>query len=385
MRNPFKNNPFLQHAAAAFLCGAALILFLLFTLNFGYWRDLTSRVLGILFPVIAGACTAYILNPVMMFFEKSLPDKLSKKPRRGFALVLTYAVFVGFLVLLGFLIIPQIIESVGKIVSTLPSYLDKTQKYIDDDLAPSVTFLDVTQVYDYIKNSIIGFLPDITNFITGITGWFINFIYLLFQLFLGLFISVYLLWSKESFAKLFRRISSAIFPKKAAEIIFEISAKTHKTFSRFLTGKILAAFAVGALTFVFCLIFRVPYALLIGTIMFVFNIIPMFGPVIGAVPCFIIVLAESPIKALIFLAIVIVLQLADGNFITPKILGDAAQLSPFWVIFSIILGGGLFGVVGMFVAVPAFSVIYSIIRQLIARRERLKKAASAKLEAEKEN
>ena len=375
MKNPFKDNPFLKPAAAIFLCGAALVLFTLFALNFGYWRGIVAHVLGILFPVIAGGCIAYILNPVMMFFEKALPDKCGGKLRRGFALALTYAAFVGFLVLLGFLIIPQIIESVVKIGSSLPGYLDKTQNYIENDLSKKVTFLDVTQVYDYIEKSITKFLPDITNFIAEITKWFVDFINLMFSLFLGLFISVYLLWSKESFAKIARRILAAVLPKKAAEITLEITAKTHKTFSRFLTGKILAAFAVGALTFALCLILGIPYAILIGAVMFVFNIIPLFGPIIGAVPCFIIVLAESPVKALLFLAVVIVIQTIDGNFISPKILGDAAHLSPFWVIFAIIVGGGLFGVVGMFVAVPAFSVIYSIARQLIARRERHKKAA----------
>ena len=374
MNNPLKNNPFIKPAAAIFLCGSALILFALFALNFGYWRDIAARILGILFPVIAGGCIAYILNPVMRFFEKNLTGRLKDKPRRGFSLALTYAVFFGFLVLLGFLIIPQIIDSAGKIVSSLPGYLDKTQEYIGGSLAPNITFIDINQVYDYIKTSITGFLPDITNFIAGITGWVIDFISIMFQIFLGLFISAYLLWNKESFAKLLRRITSAILHKKAAEITFEIAAKTHETFSRFLIGKILASFAVGTLIFGFCLILGIPYAILISTIMFVFNIIPLFGPIIGAVPCFIIVLVESPVKALIFLVIIIVIQLVDGNFISPKILGDAAHLSPFWVIFAIILGGGLFGVVGMFVAVPAFSVIYSIIRQLIARREQHKTA-----------
>ncbi|WP_368253498.1 AI-2E family transporter [Clostridium paraputrificum] len=182
---------------------------------------------------------------------------------------------------------------------------------------------------------------------------------------LGIIISIYILIDKEKFCALAKKISYAILPQRAADKTIEITHRSSDTFGKFLSGKILDSLIIGILTFVVLTIFKMPYTLLVSVIVGITNIIPFFGPFIGAIPSVIIILFVSPVKALWFLLIILVIQQIDGNIIGPKILGDSIGISAFWILFSILVAGKFLGLVGMVIGVPLFAVIYSIIKEVV--------------------
>ena len=187
----------------------------------------------------------------------------------------------------------------------------------------------------------------------------------LWNVVLGIIISIYILIDKEKFCALAKKISYAILPQRAADKTIEITHRSSDTFGKFLSGKILDSLIIGILTFVVLTIFKMPYTLLVSVIVGITNIIPFFGPFIGAIPSVIIILFVSPVKALWFLLIILVIQQIDGNIIGPKILGDSIGISAFWILFSILVAGKFLGLVGMVIGVPLFAVIYSIIKEVV--------------------
>ena len=185
---------------------------------------------------------------------------------------------------------------------------------------------------------------------------------------IGVIISVYLLVSKEKFLRQSKKVIYALCKPKKANLILHIGRKANEIFNGFIIGKIIDSAIIGVLCFIGVSIFKMPYALLVSVIVGVTNVIPVFGPYIGAVPCAILILLVDPMKGLGFIIFIILLQQLDGNVIGPKILGESTGLSPFWVVFSILLAGGLFGIVGMIVGVPTFALIYYIIKLFIQQK-----------------
>ena len=185
---------------------------------------------------------------------------------------------------------------------------------------------------------------------------------------LGIVVSIYLLTDKEKFFALSRKITISLFSEKRADRIFELTERTDSIFGKFITGKILDSFIIAIMTFITMTIFKIPYTVLISFIIGLTNIIPFFGPFIGAIPATILILFVSPIKALWFIIIIIVIQQIDGNIIGPKILGDRLGISAFWILFSLLIGGKLFGFIGLIIGVPLFVFIYSIIKDIIESR-----------------
>ena len=202
------------------------------------------------------------------------------------------------------------------------------------------------------------FIPIIGNFLRTTASSLWNIV-------IGIIISLYILIEKEKFIAISRKITTALLPEKAAIKTLEIAHRSNMIFGKFLSGKILDSFIIGILTFIILSIFNMPYTLLVSVIVGITNIIPFFGPFIGAIPSFIIIVFVSPVKALWFLVIILVIQQIDGNIIGPKILGDSVGLSAFWILFSIMIAGEYFGVVGMIVGVPIFAVIYSLVKEFI--------------------
>ena len=189
---------------------------------------------------------------------------------------------------------------------------------------------------------------------------------------LGIIISVYLLIDKENFFAINRKIICALFSTKTANRIFELTYRSNETFGKFLSGKIIDSAIIGVLSFVVFSIFKMPYTLLISVIVGVTNIIPFFGPFIGAIPAFIIILFVSPSKALVFLVLIFIIQQLDGNVIGPKILGDSIGISAFWILFAILVAGKFLGLVGMIIGVPLFAIFYSIIKEEIEYKLKMK-------------
>ena len=215
-------------------------------------------------------------------------------------------------------------------------------------------------------------LPSVQEIIsevsTSLIGSVVDLLVWLFNFIIGIIISIYLLSSKELFCAQAKKITYALLREERANNLINNMRFANKTFGGFLIGKILDSFIIGILCFIGTSVLKIPYALLISVIVGVTNIIPFFGPYLGAIPCALILIMINPIKCVVFLIFVLVLQQFDGNVLGPKILGNSTGLSSFWVIFSITVFGGLFGVLGMFVGVPVFAVIYAAIKTFVSQR-----------------
>lgn len=369
----------------SFLVIAASIL-LFFTLL--YMRtiiDAFNTIISVLSPVIVGLVIAYLLNPVMMLFDRLIgklflklkcKDKLAKKLSRVLGLFLTMTTALAVLVFLGYMVIPELYKSIAGLVVTLPDEITALSERIAatvNDYMGSDTLVKGVSNYisSWIKNDLATLVnqwaPMVASGVLGAVGFVTDF-------FIGFIICIYFLYRKEYFIGATKKVVCAVFKRKnTVNAIFKTARHSHEVFGGFLSGKLLNSLIVGIINFIVMLIFDLPYPLLISVIVGATDIIPVFGPFIGAVPSTLIILLDSPVKALIFVIIIIVLQQIDGNIIGPKVLGESTGLSSFWVIFAITVGGGLFGITGMIIGVPAFAVVYDIIVELVNKSLKKKK------------
>lgn len=341
--------------------------------NMPVFMGYLGNFMGILTPVIYGFVLAFILNPMVKFFERISAKTLDKKkphPRinRGLAIVAAFLVLLIVVVGVVALLVPQLVTSLSDLAINIPDYYDTAEKWVLkllDDFHISEDQMNMVQEYwDQIVNDMVnwlkGLIPVLGNAAFGVAMG-------IKDLFFGIFISIYMLLSKDLFARQTKKILYAVSKKTIADRIIELTRQTNKVFTGFLSGKILDSLIIGAICFLFMALFGLPYAPLVSVIITVFNMIPMFGPFIGAIPSILLILLVDPWQALIFTVFIILLQQADGNFIGPKILGESTGLSGFWVIVAILVGGGLWGVVGMIIGVPALAVIYALVRTGVER------------------
>lgn len=333
-----------------------------------------SSIISTLQPFIIGAVIAYLLNFILVFIEermlsKNKLNKLKPKSKRAIGLLLTYIVAFILLALFIQFVLPQLVESMLGLVNDIPTYLtnlsDLLTKYTKD-LNIDKEYLDiaVTKLTDFINYFIsvaAGLLPVVGQALGIVASSIWNIV-------LGVIISIYLLIDKEKFCALGRKVVCAVFNEKHSKRILQLVDRSNDTFGKFLSGKIIDSAIIGVLTFVVLTIFKMPYVLLISVIIGITNIIPFFGPFFGAIPATIIILFVSPIKALWFILIIIVIQQLDGNIIGPKILGDSIGISAFWILFSLLVAGKFLGLVGMIIGVPLFAIIYSIIKEVIEEK-----------------
>ena len=333
-----------------------------------------SSIISTLQPFIIGAVIAYLLNFILVFveeriFSKNKLNKLKPKSKRALGLLLTYIIAFILLALFIQFVLPQLVESMLGLVNDIPTYLtnlsDLLTKYTKD-LNVDKEYLDiaVTKLTDFINYFIsiaAGLLPVVGQALGIVASSVWNIV-------LGVIISIYLLIDKEKFCALGRKVVCAVFNEKHSKRILQLVDRSNDTFGKFLSGKIIDSVIIGVLTFIILTIFKMPYVLLISVIIGITNIIPFFGPFFGAIPATIIILFVSPIKALWFMLIIIVIQQLDGNIIGPKILGDSIGISAFWILFSLLVAGKFLGLVGMIIGVPLFAIIYSIIKEVIEEK-----------------
>ena len=257
-------------------------------------------------------------------------------------------------------------DSIIGLVNNIPEYVNDVTKFTNDivdnlNLQPEYINLITDkfgEAITYIITILSNLVPVIGNFVVGATSSILNII-------IGIIVSIYILIDKEKFMALGKKIVYALCSEEKAKFILRLATQSNMTFSRFIGGKILDSFIIGVLTFIILSIFKMPYILLISVIIGVTNIIPFFGPFIGGIPAAIIILFVSPIQALWFVIIIIVIQQIDGNIIGPKILGDSIGISAFWILFSLLVAAKFMGFVGMVVGVPLFAIFYSIIKEII--------------------
>ena len=353
----------------------------------------------VLQPITFGLVIAYLINPIMKFFEKHLlhfleprvqKEKKCRKIARSIATGGAVVVFVLIVILLFAMMIPQLISSISGMVNSLPKQVDSFIDWFngltnsDNEIIQSLetNMMDmVTYLENWVKES---FLPNIQTYITSITSGVINMVKVLMNAIIGLIVSVYVLMTKEKFIGQSKKIVYAIFKPVRGNVIIDTFRKSNEIFGGFISGKLLDSAIIGVLCYICLLIMKMPYTLLVSVFVGLTNIIPFFGPFIGAIPSVIIIALADPIKGIYFLIFIFILQQVDGNIIGPKILGDSTGLSAFWVMFSILIGGGLFGFLGMLLGVPVFAMIYYIIRRLVnhsIRKKNLTTVTEAYVEA----
>jgi len=346
------------------------IIFYFVASQIGSFSEKISIAIGILYPFIIGFAIAYLLNFILDFYEVKMLGKtqwfgnLKRGHKRSIGLLLTYLTAVGICYLFIHFIVPQLIESIMGFVNEVPQYVDNVTRLFNNlinetNVSPEYAALIQEQMAKYIQ-----FVMDFAKEIIPIVGNMLKVIASsIWNIVLGIIISVYLLIDKENFFAINRKIICALFSTKTSNRIFELTYRSNETFGKFLSGKIIDSAIIGVLSFVVFSVFKMPYTLLISVIIGVTNIIPFFGPFIGAIPSFIIILFVSPTKALVFLLLVFIIQQIDGNIIGPKILGDSIGISAFWILFAILVAGKFLGIVGMIIGVPLFAIVYSIIKE----------------------
>ena len=387
MRRHFRwDKKYLYWGVTAFCVIAAAILFYMALNYLPLLRQGLASLLHILSPFIWGLVICYLLTPFMRLVEKKLFGPLSKRLyknskrsdgsrfARSMSVLLSELFLLAILTALVCLIIPQLYSSLQNMVANSPMYIETASRWITQLLEDfpeiehyvSQTLGQVnTSLMDWIQNTV---LPKLGSLISNVTSGVYYAIMGIYNLVIGIIVSVYVLSNLEQFGASAKRILYSVFSVDMAKKILEGLEFTDRTFMGFINGKLLDSAIIGLICYIVCSILRMPYALLVSVIVGVTNIVPFFGPFIGAVPSSIIILLVNPVKCLIFIAFIILLQQLDGNIIGPKILGSSVGINGFWVMFSIILGAGLFGFWGMLLGVPVFVIIYAAITGSVTRK-----------------
>ena len=380
MKNSWKK--YLEISMAVFVTFAACTLFFFTVLKIKSIISAFGTVAGILQSILIGLAIAYLLNPVMVFCEKRLIrffDTEGTFGRKGKAFIKSVSIMAALIfglaivVTVIWLMIPQLVSSVYGIIQDMPVYISKVSNWImelvrdypelEKYAADTVGALS-SKLNEWFTTDV---LMAISQYLGYITSGVISVVTTLMDVVVGLIVAVYALYSKDTFSGQGKKIIYALFEPGRGNMILDTVRKSHQIFGGFIIGKIVDSAIIGVLAFICLSLMNMPYTLLLSVIIGVTNVIPFFGPFIGAVPSIFIVLMVSPMKALYIAIFILVLQQVDGNIIGPAILGESTGLSPFWVIFAIMLGGGLFGFFGMILGVPAFGVVYYLIKMALDR------------------
>lgn len=370
------NTKYTTIATYVVIVACSIIIFYLAISQIGAVLSKINGVIGILQPFIIGFSMAYLLNFILKFYEKRIFEykrikslNLKQNTKRSFGILCTYTTALIVLFLFIKFVLPQVIDSIVGLINDIPMYITETNKFIDTTLTKlnidEQHLAMINENFNDLVNYIIKFATNLLPLLGGVLTTIASSIW---NIILGVIISIYLLIDKEKFCALSKKITYAIFSKNASEKILEVSYMSNSTFGKFLIGKIVDSAIIGVLTFIILTVCKMPYAILVSVIVGITNIIPFFGPFIGAVPSFMIILFVSPIKALWFLLIIFIIQQLDGNFIGPKILGESIGISAFWILFSILVAGKFLGLIGMVIGVPLFAVVYAIVKEIVEGR-----------------
>ncbi len=339
------------------------------------WKSVVGNAM---FPIVAGSILAYLLNPVLNFFErvmfKPLGKRLFKKNEKtqmkfSRACGVTCTLIVFFVVLVGgiYMVAPQVYQSVLKIVKEAPTYYNNVNSWIGDVskdnpelgqyLIPALDRI-YNQVLNYINEDI---LPNMDKIVAGVTSGIVASLKMILNAIVAVIVSVYVMSEKEILVSVGKKLTYSVFSRKNANAVVRGVRYANQVFGGFITGKIIDSFIIGMLCYIFMVIADFHYPVLISMIVGVTNVIPYFGPFIGAIPSVLILLMMDFKQGLIFAVFVLILQQCDGNIIGPLILGDRLKISSMWILFAILVGGGFFGIPGMILGAPCFACIYAMV------------------------
>ena len=349
------------------------------------------KLFACLRPILYGFIFAYLLIPLLNLIERAVyggakrvvrgfePNSKSSGVIRLICVLLTWGITLAMLTVLVMLIVPELISSIEGIVINTATQVNKLIQWIgevmeDNPEISSNLILEIRTLYSDFNSlmdsltNVIRFIPNTSTFVASFSNGIINVVYVIFHFVIGIIVSIYVMCSKELFTSQSKKCMYGLLSPRNANRVIRVARSAHVKFGGFFIGKIIDSIAIGILCFILLSIFRIPYAVLISFVVGITNIIPFFGPFIGAIPCAVILLLASPVKCLYFVIIVIVLQQIDGNILGPKILSSSIGLSSFWVMFSILVSGGLFGFWGLLCGVPVFAVIYELASEFINRK-----------------
>lgn len=379
------NNNYVRWGVTAFLVIAASICFYYLMFHGSNIREGISAATQVLLPVVMGFITAYLLTPVLNYVEyhvlipicNKIKIKESKKRTsviRGLGILITVFLFFAVIYVIIAMLLSEIVPSIANIISNFDAYINNITKWINSILEdnPDLGSYVIRMIDKYsgeletwLNDTV---LPTTSGLIKTVSLSVISVLSVLWDFIVGVIIAIYVLASKERFIGQAKKIAYAVFEQSTANSVIRNFRFTHKTFIGFVSGKILDSLIIGLICFVGTTMLNTPYAVLVSVIIGVTNVIPFFGPFLGAIPCAILIFVVDPmhpLNCLYFVIFILLLQQFDGNILGPKILGESTGITGFWVIFSITVFGGLFGVLGMIVGVPIFAVIYAAIKSLV--------------------
>ncbi len=380
------NNKYFRWGLTAFLVIAASICFYYLLFHGTDIKNGFNSIFRLLTPIIFGFVMAYLMTPILNYIEYRILIPLCNKWKikdttkrskiiRGISILLTVFLFFAIIYGLIAMLLSQIVPSIANIISNFDGYVSNFIKWLNKLLSDDYPEVgaQITKMIDTYSEELEVWLNDTvltksSELIRTVSLSVINVLKLLWNFLIGLMISLYVLAGKEKFAGQAKKLTYAIFDNDVANIIINNFRFTHKTFIGFLSGKILDSIIIGILCFIGTSILHTPYAALVSVIVGVTNVIPVFGPYLGAVPSTVLIFVVDPthpLNCVYFVIFILILQQFDGNFLGPKILGESTGLTGFWVIFSITLFGGLFGVMGMVIGVPTFAVFYAAVKSFV--------------------
>lgn len=380
---------YLAWGLTAFLTGCALLIFydVFYRDNSGTVQAIFAKLFSVLTPVLYGLGMAYLLAPIVNFLERTilrLRDKLERKRSRAIrihkgwlraaSIFLTWAVVLVLVYLLLSMLVPQLVDSITTLVNNLESYYTTIYDWVTGLLSDNPELTDLFNRYynETIQWLTTKLLPGLQTAVTNFTGSLVTGVWsvVIFtkNFLIGIIVSVYLLAAKEKSAARCCKLLYGVLPEEQAKFAMRGFRRMDHIFSGFVRGKLLDSLIIGILCFIGCSILKLPYTPLVSVVVGVTNVIPFFGPFLGAIPCALLILLVSPLKCLYFVIFIFLLQQLDGNVIGPKILGDSTGISSLWVIVAILVGGGFGGVLGMFLGVPIFACLQVLVRWLLNTR-----------------
>ncbi len=388
---------------AAFITIAMCILFFFLLFRFDRIQAYARMIMKILRPFAFGAVIAYLLSPVCNWFERRMaeffdlekrPEETARKLKKlfsGISIFLSLFLFCFVIYVLVAMVVSQVFSSIQMLVNSMPGYIVTMTSWLENLVREDAFLINYVEQYsEQILNGVQDFartqlLPNINNIISGGSISVLTLLVTVKDLVIGLIVAVYFMNSRRLFAHQAKLVVRAVFSPKedlkedrmqAADWILKEADIINDYLGGFIKGKLLDSLIIGLICMIFTSIVDMPYAVLVSVVIGVTNIIPFFGPFIGAIPTAILILVVDPVKCVYFIIFILVLQQFDGNILGPKILGNTTHLSSFWVLFAILLFGGVFGIVGMVIGVPVFAFFYQLVREWVF--DRLKKQKQKK-------
>ena len=372
---PEQNQKYITIAVYALIVMILTISIVFFFLNLDIILGFFAKLFKICAPLVYGACFAYAMNPLMKLYEEKVfrprkkKSKLSRSVRRGLAVTASMLSIIAFLALFIAMIIPQLKTSIKDLLDRFPEYIASMEELAHslaqtNELFAGIVNTVMDSVDDLLSRSyelIQEYLPMVTEIIQSVATTLLDIV-------LGFVFAVYFLCAKEYIIAQTKKIMKALFSENAYDKVMYFLSLTDRTFGKYFVAAILDSILVGFIVFLLVQIAGMPYAPLIGIVIAITNIIPIFGPFIGAIPCALILFVCKPSYAVIFAIMILIVQQIDGNIIVPRIHGASTGLPPVWIIVSITVMSGLFGFIGMFIGVPCFSVLYTLVKQYVEGR-----------------